>query len=31
MEEAVRFADESPVPDPSTLTDYVYTEPVAVR
>ena len=30
MEEAVRFADESPVPDPSTLTDYVYTEPVAV-
>lgn len=31
MEEAVRFADESPVPDPSTLTDHVYTEPVAVR
>lgn len=31
MEEAVRFADESPVPDPSTLTKHVYTEPVAVR
>src|SRR5690606_11261339 len=24
MEEAVRFADESPVPDPSTLTKHVY-------
>lgn len=31
MEEAVRFADESPMPEPSTLTDHVYTEPVAVR
>lgn len=24
MEAAVRFADESPVPDPSTLTDHIY-------
>lgn len=31
MERAVQFADESPVPEPSTLTDYVYAEPVPVR
>lgn len=31
MERAVQFADESPEPDPSTLTDYVFVEPVPVR
>ncbi|MDI3339422.1 MAG: pyruvate dehydrogenase (acetyl-transferring) E1 component subunit alpha [Sphaerobacter sp.] len=31
MDEAVRFADESPVPDPATLTEGVYAEPVAAR
>jgi pyruvate dehydrogenase E1 component alpha subunit len=29
--EAVRFADESPEPDPETLTQYVYADPITVR
>lgn len=31
MDEAVRFADESPEPDISTLEDHVLAEPVSVR
>lgn len=29
--EAVRFADESPDPDPATLTQFVYADPITVR
>ncbi|MBX6341439.1 MAG: pyruvate dehydrogenase (acetyl-transferring) E1 component subunit alpha [Thermomicrobiaceae bacterium] len=31
VQRAIEFADESPAPDPSTLTEYVYAEPVPVR
>jgi len=27
----VRFADESPDPDPATLTQFVYADPITVR
>jgi len=29
--EAVRFAEESPEPDPETLTQYVYADPITVH
>jgi pyruvate dehydrogenase E1 component alpha subunit len=29
--EAIRFADESPLPDPATLGDYMYSDPIGVR